>query len=211
MMIGKTWHGKCLKYIMYRYIQIPKTLSLRKGRIKMKKNCTKIILVLLVFCFVCPASSWTTAQEYGITGLGLEGTQSSAWAINDSGQVIVLQDQPIYLYDEGNYTNVTALYNIGPGYYGPSGFGINNNGQIVTNDSNGNAVLLSGGVVTNLNTLGAPINIALGINNSGQVVGEYWNNQSHTYAFLYSEGQMKDLGLGPSSGARAITNQSKIV
>ena len=177
----------------------------------MKIVLSKTIPVILLSVFILLFTNQATfATSYSITGLGLEGIQSTAFAINDRGQVIGTLDQGIYLYDKGNLTDVTARYNIGPGQYGPSGMDINNRGQIVTNDSNANAVLLSRGVTTNLNTIGAPINIPLGINNSGQVVGEYWNNQSFTYAFLYSESQMRDLGLGPSSGANAINESGQI-
>jgi len=164
----------------------------------------KVILALFCLLLISLLPTWAVGLEYKVTGLGLGGTQSFAWAINDSGQVFILQDEAIYLYDKGNYTNISALYNIGSGYYGVSCFGINNSGQIVTNDSNGHALLLSGGVKTDLGTYGGILSLALGINNSGQVVGEYWDSSWDTYAFLYSEGQMKDLDLGPSSGASSI-------
>lgn len=171
----------------------------------------KIIFTIGLLWFLIFPVSLLHAMKYNIIGLGLGGTQSSAEAINDQGRVVVLQDQPIYLYDRGNYINLTKLYNIGPGYYGPSGFAINNSGQIVTNDSDGNAVLLSGGMATNLNTQGASVNIALGINDSEQIVGSFWDNHYSYHAFLYEGGVMKDLGLGKSSVAYSINESGTIV
>jgi probable HAF family extracellular repeat protein len=64
--------------------------------------------------------------------------------------------------------------------------------------------------VKNLGTLGA---VAYGINDSGEVVGQYYSN-GHSRAFLYSGGQMQDLQsvAGISEGeATDINNSGQIV
>ena len=49
--------------------------------------------------------------------------------------------------------------------------------------------------VTDLGTLGGSGSNAIGINASGQVVGQSWTSSSNEHAFLYSNGAMVDLGI----------------
>lgn len=110
-------------------------------------------------------------------------------------------------------------------------FRINNHGQIVgcATDSNGqtHAVLwdrkANGGFrVVDLGTLGGGYSCAQGINDRGDVVGESSSDTLATYAFLWRDGKMINLGsllalpLSPSgsyelSGARSINNRGQIV
>jgi len=175
------------------------------------KGKTKTIFAIFLLWVLASPVPLSHAIKYKIVELGIEGTQSSAWALNDRGQIVIYQDHTILLYDKGSITNVTELYNLDSGYYGPNGFAINNRGQIVTNDSDGNAVRMSRMIVDNLNTLNAPLSTALGINDAGQVVGEYWDNEYFPSAFLYQEGEMKDLGTGKNSGANAVNESGMIV
>jgi len=73
--------------------------------------------------------------------------------------------------------------------------------------------------ITDLGTLGGPSDhngssYAYGINSQGQVVGWSTNNFSPPYAFLYSNGVMKDLGALPytsGSGAYGINTAGQVV
>jgi probable HAF family extracellular repeat protein len=71
--------------------------------------------------------------------------------------------------------------------------------------------------ITDLSTLfGSNDNYAFttGINDSGQIVGNFSDNDGQTHAFFYSDGQMTDLGLlsgGFTSQGKAINNSGQIV
>lgn len=95
---------------------------------------------------------------------------------------------------------------------------INNGGQVAgwATDSTGygHAFLYSGGAMQDLGTLGGSSE-ALGINNSGQVVGLFVftrSNGTTDHAFLYSGGQMQDLGTlgGVLSVAYGINDSGQI-
>jgi len=98
-------------------------------------------------------------------------------------------------------------------------YAINNRGQVVgyaytAGNEEEHAFFYSGGVMTDLGTLGGDYNFsyAYGINDSGQVVG------TAGFAFIYSDGAMKNLNtlVDPGSGwnllqATAINDNGQIV
>ena len=156
-------------------------------------------------------SSIAIADTYTITDLGtLGGTDSAAYGINSSGQVVGFSGitgdtaSHAFLYSGGTMQDLGTLGGIGSRAYG-----INNSGQVVgsswiTGDTEDHAFLYSGGTMQDLGTLGGRISEAVGINNSGQVVG--WSfitgitGDPEYHAFLYSGGTMQDLNdLIPSS------------
>ncbi len=136
-----------------------------------------------------------------MTGLGfLPGyIQSQATGIDNSGQVVGYStnasgNTEAFLYSGGVMTGLGFL----PGYIQSTATAINNSGQVVggSQDSSGNwqAFLYSRGVMTGLGFLpGYSWSYANAINNSGQVVGDA-SSPGQSGAFLYSGGQMYDLG-----------------
>ena len=101
--------------------------------------------------------------------------------------------------------------------------GLNDLGQVVGGIDNGNpgpnytsrGYVWSGGVGTVLPTLGGARGEALGINNSGVVVGDSYTaagNSSPRHAFTYAGGVLTDLGTlaGTVSAATAINNSGLI-
>jgi len=166
----------------------------------------------------------------------LGGTNSAAYAINASGQIVGNSYSPT-MTDPIGYSNmtsfidtggsVTAIATLPGGYTGGFATAINSSGQVAGEAftySGGQlypyeAYLYSpggGGTLTDLGNLdpGVGNSSAAGINDSGQVVGNYWTTDGSDRAFLYSGGTMTDLGQiggpGGASYAYAINNQGLI-
>src|SRR4030043_1466812 len=186
----------------------------------MKKNCSKVVLVLLVFCFVCFTSSWATAQ-YTITHLTLGGTWSTAQAINDLGQVVGTSQIPGdtsyhgFTYYRGTITDIGPI----------NPYDVNNLGQVVwyyNTKINGNSTvrsfIYSNGTLTDLGTISSSSapraqSWANGINDIGQVVGsantEYFGSNFHAY--LYSNDVMENIDPDEQSEALAINNYGMVI
>lgn len=156
----------------------------------------------------------------------LGGYDSYAQGINNSGQVVG------YSYTAGNSHNNPFLYSGGTmsDLLSDDGFsyayGINDNGQIVGNcdwysgSSFGGETYLgdfgflySGGAFTDLGALGGTFSYALGINNSGRIIGYSGTASGYDHAFSYSGGTMSDLGTlgGNFSYAHGINNSGQVV
>lgn len=138
-------------------------------------------------------------------------TESYASSINDMGYVVGSSPLPsgnsAFLYHDG------VMKGFDPSPYSVA-TGINNAGQIIGSDQSGLFLYSggSGGVFTNLGTLGGTPGSALGINSSGQVVGNSGIASGYYHAFLYSNGQMNDIGtFGGDSFANAINDAGQIV
>ncbi|MEP6685154.1 MAG: hypothetical protein ABJB22_00120 [Verrucomicrobiota bacterium] len=176
----------------------------------MKLELTLLTFLTLFFFTGLAINTVFGVGRLQVTDLGtLGGTESSAIAINDNGRVLGAshvagrdRENHFFLYDSGLLADVSLLYNIGSGYYATSLIDINNKDHIVGNISNGDAVLLSQGVITDLDRLGGSYSSALGINNSGQSVGYYASSYGFHHALLYSNGTIKELG---PFGAEAIS------
>ncbi len=97
---------------------------------------------------------------------------------------------------------------------------INNAGQVggTAYSSGQQAVLYDHGNLINLGSMGKTNSYPVDINDDGQIVGYAYNSGSDYRAFLYSDGEIKDLNslINPDSGltlneADGITNQGVIV
>jgi probable HAF family extracellular repeat protein len=148
-----------------------------------------------------------------MTELGVpSGNYTTASGINDSG-LVVGQVTPPY---PGAY-----LYSISAGTMTSLGNGdavaINAGGQVV-GEIDSHAFLYSGGVTTDLGTLGGASSEAAGINTGGQVVGDSYTSGGADHAFLYRGGSLLDLNslIAPASGwtlekANGINDSGQIV
>jgi probable HAF family extracellular repeat protein len=153
-----------------------------------------------------------------VNDLGLLGTSNGVSGINDSGQVAgAYRDgegtpHGITFYDS---ETITDLGNLG----GPltSISAINSNGQIVgssrTKKGNSHAFVYNDGVMSDIDPSGI-LSVAMGINDSGEVVGVFDIGR----AFFYRDGKMYDLNamidpeLGISlNGAVGINNSGQII
>jgi probable HAF family extracellular repeat protein len=145
-------------------------------------------------------------------------TNSVAYGINDSGQVVgesyTSGGWHAFLYEDGQMQDLGTL----PGGTYSVAYGINDSGQVV-GSSGGHAFLYSNGQMQDLGTLpGGTYCEASAINDSGQVVGYAYDSSGETHAFLYSNGQMQDLNslIPAGSGwflfyARGINTSGQIV
>jgi probable HAF family extracellular repeat protein len=160
-------------------------------------------------------------RDGGMQDIGtLGGTNSSASAINNRGQIAGVSDTEdgsfAFLYTPG-------MQNLGtlPGGIASRAEGINNVGTVVGGSFTGNipppifhAFMLSAGSMIDLDTPMSPWSVGHAINDNGEVVG--WTNAGlHIdHAFVYSEGEMRDLGTLTGSGssiAYDINNAGQIV
>jgi len=153
-----------------------------------------------------------------LTGELPGGAASNAYAINNQGTVAgwsYSSSGPVPIIYNGTLAALPTL----SGSVSSEANAINDNGQVAgqaqMNNGNLGAFLYTNGAVTDLGTLGGNNTTALGINNSGQVVGS-----SNNRAFVYSNGAMSDLNshLDPASStgwtlqvANAINNKGQIV
>jgi probable HAF family extracellular repeat protein len=167
--------------------------------------------------------------------LGGEGSESRAFGINLSGQVVGWS-QPIEGYGYLHAFRTAANQPIHQatddlGTFGgkiSAAMGINNSGQVVgyayTSEEKAHAFILSGDgplnpLTDDLGTLGGQFSQAMAINDLGQVVGTSENGDSHNHAFLhYGNGTLDplndDLGVlpgGTHSYAYAINNSGQVV
>ena len=167
---------------------------------------------VLLFCWLLlgAGSDLTADILYSVTDLGL---YFRGVALNNAGQV-ALNSGGAFLYSNGQKTDLGSLG--GPSYSSVA-YGINNAGQVTGysyTPTSVDAFLFSNGQLLDVkNTLGGSTSIGYGLNDTGQVTGEAaisrFNNTFH--AFLYTDGQMHDLGtLGGSSAGQGVNNTGQV-
>ena len=144
-----------------------------------------VVLAVALFLSFIGRNAWGGVQ-YTVTALG----GGSPTGINASGQVVgfvgTSTATDAFLYSNGTMTDLGTL-----GGSDSYAYGINDNGQIVGYTDRGGindnvqAFLYSNGTTTDLGPWAA-----IGINKSGEVVG----NSPNYHACLYSNGTTTDLG-----------------
>lgn len=149
----------------------------------------------------------------GATNHGFSGV---ATAINNLGQTVGYSyldsvNRHAFLYEKGTLRDMGCLQGEDEGCTNYA-YALNDRGQIV--GSTGRAFLYSNGFMSDISPFGSLASYARGINNQGQVVGEYLiADHSAFRAFLYSGGTFTDLGATNSSETVAydINDRSQIV
>lgn len=87
-------------------------------------------------------------------------------------------------------------------------------GMAMVNSTNYHAFLYSGGVMTDIGTLGGTVSEATSINDAGMIAGHAsTDGTSQTHAFLYNGGVMTDINPFGSSQSygRDINNQGQVI
>jgi probable HAF family extracellular repeat protein len=166
-------------------------------------------------------------HRYFVTDPGtLGGTQSFAYGINNSGQVVGFSwtagdaSGHSFLYSNGRMTDLYPLNSQDLVTVGPTD--INDAGQVASGLVVGGvytpAVLDSRtGDLTLLGSLGGVTpfgfsGVATSINTFGDAVGYSYIDSVNRHAFLYSHGAMTDIGsFGGYSGALSINDEGTIV
>jgi probable HAF family extracellular repeat protein len=175
------------------------------------------VLLALTFQAVLP-SALRGAFSFTITDLGtLGGSQSSASAVNDYGQVAGTSTTPYGVSRAFGYSG-GVMYDLGTlgGDYS-SASAINARGQVVgtatTSTGASHAFLFASDVMTDLGTLGGNSSSANAINNNGLIVGTSMISYGVQRAFLFANGVMYDLGTlgGDYSTATAINDGNVVV
>lgn len=140
---------------------------------------------------------WTNGT---LTDLGtLGGNWSSAYAVNDSGQIAGTSSINNSGTFHAFFSNGSGMTDLGTlGGRNSYGLGMNSSGSVVGNSqiSSGfsNAFLWTGSSMTDLGTLGGNQSYAQAVNDSDAVVGYSWiSGNTATHAFLYANGVMMDL------------------
>lgn len=163
------------------------------------------------------------ACEFNPTGNGsnieVGPSNSMAYSINNSGQIVGMIDGKPYLFDNSGQGNHVFLGGIpgDAGYHGTAR-DINDSGSIIGGagkyavlyDSSGN------GNNINLGTLGGDSSDGISINNNGKLIGYSRNSEGYPKACLFDEsgnGNNIDLGAlgGDHSYAFSINNLDQVV
>jgi probable HAF family extracellular repeat protein len=169
--------------------------------------------ILSVLCCLSPT---TFAAQYKLEGTGVLPPRTQSWAfdINDGGQVVGgdlpngQADYAGFSYSNGTRTELSPLEVL-------QALAINTSGQITgsAGTSAGKAFLDTNGVIQNIDTFqnstGSQGNA---VNDSGDVVGEYYTNPYYPRAFLYTNGTLTDIGGNyQQTHAYAINNHGQVV
>jgi probable HAF family extracellular repeat protein len=179
------------------------------------KRLLSILFVSHLFCLCLKAQAQYSFITIDIPLSGVFGQGTTA--INDRGQIVggfqlspstVLHGFLLDAKGELTTIDVTSL--------GGAILGINNRGQLsgFFGDQNGiHAFLFYRGRTTQIDVPGANLTEGTGINDRGQLVGDYRDSSNVFHGFLYDDGLFVDIDFPGSSstGLQAINNCGQIV
>jgi probable HAF family extracellular repeat protein len=135
-----------------------------------------------------------TAHQIGLLG----GSFSSAYGVNNSGEVAGTSTVPNGAMAAFTWTSGSTMHNLGTlGGVNSWGDAINNSGLVAgtsqTAQGYTHAFLWNGSTMVDLGTLGGANSYATGINDAGEVVGYSLTSSGQWHAFVYEGGAMYDL------------------
>jgi uncharacterized membrane protein len=178
--------------------------------------------LFLVSClFLTIAFTLTPAQAATLTTVDFPGSDfTAATGINSSGQIVGFYGMGFsptqgFLLSGGVFTTISfPKSNVSTWCQG-----INNNGDMVgfyidpTGDGQPHGFVMQGGVFTQLDYPGAMSTQAYGINNAGQIVGEYQPVGPGTNGFLYDSGTYTSISVtgAVNTQMRGIDNVGDMV
>ncbi len=180
---------------------------------------------------ICRGFSWQHGKMTSLPTLG--GNNDQANDVNDRGQIsgdseIATQDpscNPPQVFDflgviwqpDGKITTLPPY----PGDTVSYAYTLNQSGRNAVGNSGScaaataHAVLWKNGSPINLGSLGGSVNVALDINNRGQIIGNSdLSGNTATHTFLWQHGTMSDLGTLPgdvASFAGGINDEGQVV
>ncbi|MDP2225081.1 PEP-CTERM sorting domain-containing protein [Nitrosomonas sp.] len=187
----------------------------------MNKKLSKIRCIA-IFLSTISATLISTMAHADWSIIDLSSTNSVAWGINDSGQVVgSFTSASGYTHAFITGPNGIGMTDLGTllGAAGSVARGINDSGQVVGMSGNNHPFITgpNGMGMTDLGNLGGSYSSANGINDSGQVVG--WSGiigDSHSHAFITGPNGMGMADLGTlypnrNSNAAAINDSGQVV
>lgn len=171
-----------------------------------KADCILFAMVIGAVLNPCKAQSMYTVTDIGGVSIG---KFSRAFGINNAGEVVGQYQTAdfgvshAFLYSNGAMTDLGTL-----GGASSAALAINNSGVIV-GASSGNAnvrafVYKSDVGMVNITPSGYGA-VALGVSDSGLVVGSYWNGNSATWGFMYQNGAFASSPTLNLNGAPGVT------
>lgn len=185
-------------------------------------NLRLIILLGIMLVIEFGFASQALATQYRYTALNApNATQGTlAYGINNLGQVVGVYHDELgthgFLYDAGQYTSFDAPQAI----YGTYAYAINDHAQIVGNyfnNSGKHGFMLTDGIYTTLDNANGNDTQITGINNQGQMVGNYRLGTTGVYGFLYDSQQNTFTTINNpkasagNTSAMGINDQSELV
>src|SRR5262245_15247054 len=173
------------------------------GRAPMRRGVS-LFTVACLLSWLCPTVR-ARPVHYTMTDLGtLGGTSSAGWAINNAGHVVGGSDISNNAAYHAFISDGFQMQDLGvpAGWVSSHANAVNDLGQAV--GIIGNATIYHaayfpgpGTAPMDLGTLGGTYSVARGINTSGHIVGQADITPNVERAFLYSNGQMTNLGTLP--------------